>query len=267
MTEIILIKLGGSLITDKRREETPRNSVIERLALEMRRLAEERPSGLILGHGSGSYGHAVARRYGLGPSKNARNLPAAAAATQDAAARLHRKVVAALIAAGAAPFSVVPSSVVTADGDRPVTFDVRAVEMALKHGLQPILYGDVVLDRQRGATILSTETIFVALAEQLVERGHQVERAFWLGETQGVYDHRREVLRELSPAGAKKALEVARRAEGIDVTGGMRHRVEAALRLAEMGVTSWILDGREPGVLGRALAGEAGLGTIVGPDR
>jgi isopentenyl phosphate kinase len=266
MAEIILIKLGGSLITDKRREETPRNSVIERLALEIRGLAEERPGGLILGHGSGSYGHAVARRYGLDPSSNARSSPAAAAATQDAAARLHRKVVAALIAAGAAPFSVAPSSIVTADGNQPVSFDVEPLEMALEHGLQPILYGDVVLDRQKGATILSTETIFVALAERLVERGHQVERAFWLGQTRGVYDHRGEVLRELSPAEARKALQVAGRAEGTDVTGGMRHRVEAALRLAEMGVTSWILDGRVPGVLGRALAGETGLGTIVSPD-
>jgi isopentenyl phosphate kinase len=266
VAEIVLVKLGGSLITDKRREETPRSSVIERLALEMRELAEERPGGLILGHGSGSYGHAVARRYGLDPSSNARGLPAAAAATQDAAARLHRKVVAALIAAGAAPFSVVPSSIVTAEGNRPVRFDVEPLELALKHGLQPILYGDVVLDRQKGATILSTETLFVALTEQLVQRGRQVERAFWLGETPGVYDHRREVLRELSPAGARRALEVAGRAEGTDVTGGMRHRVEAALRLAEMGVTSWILDGRLPGVLGRALAGERGLATIVGPD-
>jgi isopentenyl phosphate kinase len=44
----------------------------------------------------------------------------------------------------------------------------------------------------------------------------------------------------------------------------MHHRVETALALADLGITSQILDGREPGLLERALAGEAVPGTVIG---
>ncbi len=52
-------------------------------------------------------------------------------------------------------------------------------------------------------------------------------------------------------------------AAGTDVTGGMRHRIEAAWRLAELGVRSWIVDGRVPGNLERAARGESVAGTLV----
>ena len=50
---------------------------------------------------------------------------------------------------------------------------------------------------------------------------------------------------------------------GVDVTGGMLHRVESALALAREGIPSLILNGLLPGVLERALRGEAVPGTEV----
>ena len=54
-------------------------------------------------------------------------------------------------------------------------------------------------------------------------------------------------------------------AAGIDVTGGMRHRLEAAVSLARLGVASRIADGRVPGLLKAALAGDEIHGTVIVP--
>ena len=43
----------------------------------------------------------------------------------------------------------------------------------------------------------------------------------------------------------------------------MRHRLETAAALARLGVESWILDGRAPGRLAAALAGDRVPGTRV----
>src|SRR5262245_34884441 len=88
---IVLVKLGGSLITDKRRPETARRQVIARLAAE---LVAARPSHerILLGHGSGSFGHVAAAEHRLPSGLQRGGQLAGVSVTQAAAARLHRLV-------------------------------------------------------------------------------------------------------------------------------------------------------------------------------
>lgn len=58
-----LIKLGGSLITDKRVENSFRADVVARLADEIATAQKNNPQSLIIGHGSGSFGHFAAHKY------------------------------------------------------------------------------------------------------------------------------------------------------------------------------------------------------------
>ena len=50
---------------------------------------------------------------------------------------------------------------------------------------------------------------------------------------------------------------------GIDVTGGMLHKVKSLLELAKIGIESQVIDGKKPQTLKRALLGERNLGTII----
>src|SRR5262249_33968363 len=139
--------------------------------------------------------------------------------------------------------------------------------LALTRGLLPVLYGDVVMDRAQGVAICSTERLLALLARRLPERGIVVRRALWLGETAGVWDGEGRTIPRLTRAdlaGLGGALGGSADTAGTDVTGGMRHRVETALDLADLGIPSLILDGREAGLLERALAGEAVPGTEIG---
>jgi isopentenyl phosphate kinase len=271
MTAAVLIKLGGSLLTEKSQPETPRIPVIVRLAGEIARAAARHPEQrLIIGHGSGSFGHVAASRSrlagGLRHEEGADQLPGISE-TQQSAAALHRLVVEALAAAGVAPFSLAPSSCLVTAGGRPATFFESPLLLALERGLLPVVYGDVVLDRDQGVAICSTETLLEHLARTLPGYGVTVRRAIWLGETDGLYDDAGRTVPRVTAASFQEASRAIGSPAGTDVTGGMRHRVETALSLAALGVPSLLGNGLTPGLLERALAveetGEAVPGTRV----
>lgn len=262
-TDIVLVKLGGSLITDKETPETPRLETLARLASEIARALPNLPEKLVIGHGSGSFGHVAAARFGLdGEARSAAELPGVSF-TQGQALELHRLVVGALRDAGVLAFSIAPSSAAVAAGGRPVSFELEPLTLALERGLVPVVFGDVVMDRLLGATICSTETLFTHLASHLPGRGLRVRRLLWLGITDGLYDARGETVPSVAVGAPEEALAAAGAATGTDVTGGMAHRLETALALASRGVPSWILNGTVPGLLERALAGEEVPGTRV----
>ncbi len=272
MREIVLVKLGGSLITDKRRPGSLRPMTLARLAREIRDVAAADPGGLVVGHGSGSFGHVPAREYGLHEGLREPGQRPGVAATQAEAAALHLHVLDALRRCGAEPFSFAPSAAAVAASGRAVEIGTEPLELALELGLVPVVFGDVVMDRERGVAILSTEAVFEALVEAFGEhettgaegsRRVAVRRAFWLGETAGIYDAAGATVPRVTEHNAAAVLESAAGSAGTDVTGGMRHRLETALRLAGRGVSSWILDGREPGILARALEGGEVPGTVV----
>ena len=61
---LIFLKLGGSLITDKSNAHTARPDVLRRLAAEILTALDAQPDlRLVIGHGSGSFGHIPAHRY------------------------------------------------------------------------------------------------------------------------------------------------------------------------------------------------------------
>jgi isopentenyl phosphate kinase len=261
---IVLLKLGGSLITDKTREGVAHIGAIRRLAGEVGAAARRaRGPRLLVGHGSGSYGHAAAAAGGLIPGVDARHRLEAIARTQDRAAELHRLVVSALLAADALPFSLSPSSfLLAADGHfREAFFD--PIFAALERGLLPVLYGDVVLDGARGALIVSTETLFLLLAKEAARRDVRIARAGWLGVTDGVRsEDRRRIERLSAPAAMRAAMRVTG-ASGVDVTGGMALRLRTAAALATAGIPSLIVDGRRKGVIVSVITGRSSGGTRV----
>jgi isopentenyl phosphate kinase len=261
---IVLLKLGGSLITDKSRPGVARHAAIRRLARELA-AAGNRPRGprLLIGHGSGSYGHAAAAEGGLTQGADARRRIAAISRTQHRAAELHRLVIAALVDAGARPFSFAPSSFLSAANGRIQGRFFEPIFEALDRGLMPVVYGDIVLDRKRGAVVVSTEELFLLLAEEARRRGSPVARAGWLGETDGVRDGRGLAIARQSADQAGRTARRVSGASGVDVTGGMALRLRAAGALARTGVSSVIVDGRRSGAIAAAITGRAPHGTRV----
>ena len=265
--EIYLVKLGGSLITDKKQPETPRNDVISRLSAEICELRTSVDSGLIIGHGSGSFGHRAAERYGIHRGISSTEQLPGVGVTQSAAARLHALVFQNLLEAEVPAYSLAPSSFLVASEDRAELLWPEPVLLALDLGLVPAVYGDVVMNREWGTSICSTETLFLALAPALASRGRFVKGAVWLGETEGVFDSSGRVIPEIDPDEVEALASGVDGASGVDVTGGMRHRLQAVETLARLGIPSWIGNGLVPGNLIAAVHGDVVGGTWVRAGR
>lgn len=263
---IVLVKLGGSLITDKRRRETFRPDVVARLAGEFAAALADGGVLAVVGHGAGSFGHAAAVRHRVGAGPIDRTGLTGVSRVQDRTARLHRRVVDALLRAGVPAFSQPPAALAVAERGRIRNWSSTPLRAAIDAGLVPVIHGDVVVDRAWRAAICSTEDAFLALSRSLVRSGRRPVRALWFGTTEGVLDDRGRPVRRVTPATASGALAHARGSEGIDVTGGMAHRVATAVALARLGIPSWIGDGTRPGILRDALAGREVPGTRIEPE-
>ena len=264
VNSFVLMKLGGSLITDKKRVGVARHAAIRRLAGEIAAIAgSPKAPRLLVGHGSGSFGHAAAAEGGLFPGTDARKKLDAIAETRRRASDLNVLVVAALFEAGARPISFAPSSFLHAEDGRVVGRFLEPVFSALDRGLLPVVYGDVVLDATRGATVVSTEAVFLIVAQEAARRGRAIARAIWLGETDGVHDGDGSTIGHMTATKAGKSARRVSGASGTDVTGGMALRLRTVSVLAKAGIASAIVDGRKPGALAKAVAGREAGGTRV----
>jgi isopentenyl phosphate kinase len=274
---LVFVKLGGSVITDKAESETARPEVIARLAAEVSRalkggaldsaLGGERLQ-LVIGHGSGSFGHMVARRHGTRHGVRTAVEWRGFVEVAAAAGRLNRIVTDLFLAAGVAVWSLQPSASAQCRAGKLVALDSAPLEQALLHGLVPLVYGDVALDHEIGGTIISTEEVFAHLARRL-----HPARVILVGAVDGVYEGdplgepsaRR--IPEITAANWAAVRGVLAGSHAVDVTGGMLAKVEEMVALARElpGLTVQIISGERAGALESALrdpGGGAG-GTVI----
>lgn len=259
---MIFLKLGGSLITDKSQPGTPRLEVLARLAQEIAQARSERPtSRLLLGHGSGSFGHPQALRYGTHTGAHTPQDWIGFQQVWWAAHRLHWLVLDALTEAEVPAISLPPSASAICENGTIVELAAEPVSRSLDAGLVPVVLGDVAYDRRRGSSIVSTEQVMAYLAGALRPR-----RILLAGLEDGVYasyPQKDRLLTELRSADLE-GLSIGDSGE-TDVTGGMLDKVRWSLSLAEAEGGPQevrIFSGATPGNVRRALLGEA-LGTRI----
>ncbi|MEM7584011.1 MAG: isopentenyl phosphate kinase [Acidobacteriota bacterium] len=261
MTELVLVKLGGSLITDKGAAAVPRLDVLERLSREIAQARPQMPERLLVGHGSGSFGHVAAAKHGIGSGQLGPSSGFGISETRAAAAQLHQLVTEQFLGAGLKPFSWAPSSALISRAGRPVSGEVGPLVSALALDLMPVVYGDVVMDRQWGASICSTEATLQYLVGRLQRRGLVVRRVLWLGATDGIYGRDGQAIPIVHRSNHRQVRKAIGATAGTDVTGGMLLRLETARWLAHRGVESWIVNGLTPELLTAGLLGEKLPGT------
>ncbi len=251
---LVFVKLGGSLITDKSAEFAAREDVIGLLAAEVRRALDAQPNlSLLLGHGSGSFGHVVAKRYHV---QSGCDDWRGYALTSAAALQLNHIVCRQFLDAGVPVVSIQPSASARCRGGQLIELAVHPVREVLRRGLVPLVYGDVALDEVWGSTIASTEAIFAFLARAL-----RPQRILLLGEVDGVYtrDPRRDPAAELIPVihaqGVVEAEAALGGSHGVDVTGGMRSKVQLMVEAVREvpGLEVRVISGLQPALLEQVL--------------
>jgi isopentenyl phosphate kinase len=256
MQNITLVKLGGSIITDKTKPYTPLLDNIKRIAREIK-VTE---TSLLLAHGSGSFGHTSARIYG---GKKGYTSELGIARVCHDAMKINTIVMDILLEEGLPAVALRPMSMMLAAGGDIKLHLFRVIEEALAQGLLPVVYGDVILDTAWKSTIYSGEVLLNNIGRYLLERNFSLERIIFVGNTDGFYNSRGETIAVIDKESWTKVHQKAAYNVEHDVTGGMHHKVEQALLMAQRGIPTWIINGNIPGELSNALEARTTSGTVV----
>lgn len=249
---LVFVKLGGSLITDKRSTLSFRQSRVEQLASEIRTALDMNSDlRLLIGHGSGAFGHVPAQHYRTIEGVHSVDQWRGFAQVATVAAELNYRVASVFSAAGLPVWRIQPSASAACRDGVIESMALYPLKEAVEHNLIPLIYGDVALDSMRGGTIISTEKIFTYLA------GHMpVSRILLLGEVAGVFGENGCVIDEITPDNLSKLIPFITGAAGTDVTGGMSAKVQEMVNLVKLlpRLTVHILDGTQNGLLYDALS-------------
>lgn len=253
---LTLLKLGGSLITDKHTPQTAKPEVLSRLADEIARSWRNNPNQqLILGHGSGSFGHISARKYGTRSGVRDREGWYGFAEVWKDARALNNIVTDHLVAAGLPVIAMPPSAAVIASNGIVSSWNLEPIQTALSTGLIPLINGDTIFDRELGGTILSTEDLFIHLAANL-----PVDRILLAGIEEGVwsdYPVHTQLIERITPGSYTQVVDAVSGSAAVDVTGGMAEKVIQMLNLVKQNpnLVALIFSGLIPHNVERALAG------------
>ncbi len=261
--ELVFLKLGGSVITDKDQPNTPDLPRIQQFAAEIAQARKENTSlSILLGHGSGSFGHHAASQYQTREGVTAAVDWQGFAIVGERAKALNQELMRSFTDAGLPVVSFSPFSMVRSNRRQIMSWDISSFEVCLKLNLIPVIYGDVILDRSLGGTILSTEELFAYLAAKL-----HPSRVLLAGLEEGVWKDfpaRESILKLITPGLEKDYDSTIHSSASKDVTGGMRSKVDAMLKLVEKvpELEIQIFSGVNPGSIYQVLQGSH-IGTVI----
>ena len=251
-----VIKFGGSAITEKSKPFTANTYVIDQLAKELSQVNKK----MVLVHGGGSYGHTVVLKYGVGIRTRYERLGSSKA--KLAMQELNTIVCKALIRHGLYPYSIPPSCIFELSDGQVNSVKVKILRDLLKQNFLPVLYGDVVIDKVKAFTVLSGDEIVCQLAKIM-----KAKRVIFCLDVDGVYDDdpKKNPSAKLITSLSFKQVEelLSRIPQDLDATKGMYGKLSSILRLKDLGLRVYIINGRKPGLLREALLGEPSLATVI----
>jgi isopentenyl phosphate kinase len=254
---MILVKLGGSVITDKGRYRTFDPDTAGRLAREIARAGED----VVLVHGAGSFGHMLAKehRLHLGVTEGSQLL--GASMVMSDVRELDLEVCRRMSANGLRAVPLPPASCASMRDGQLHRLDLDVFRSYLKLGMVPVTFGDVVRDEVRGLSICSGDQLMAALAREF-----RPGKVIFVTDGDGVFtaDPTQDPRAKLIGTVDQKVLDSLPRTErNVDVTGSIFAKIRYMIDMASLTGECLVLNGKVPGRLEAAIRGERVIASKV----
>ena len=227
---MILIKLGGSIITNKEKPLSAKRKIIDNLAKNLKKIDES----IIIVHGGGSYGHYWSVKYDMHTKEKKYDLRGVAI-VKNSMIELNKIVLDLLLKNKLNPYCLPPTDFMS--GNKPILKKIQEIKKIAESGLIPVTYGDALWFGQKKTYILSGDKIMTHLAKILKPR----LCIFALNED-GLYSDlkSKKLIYEL------KNERPSISDNKMDVTGGMTRKVEEASNISKIGVNVFFVNGNKP---------------------
>lgn len=243
---MILIKLGGSIITNKKKPLSPRRKTVDKIVRSLRRIKEP----IVIVHGGGSYGHYWSVKYNM-HTKPAKYNIHGVSIVKNSMIELNKIILNSFLKNKLNPYCLPPTDFVI--GKKPITRKIKEIERIAKSGLIPITFGDALWYGQKKSYILSGDKIMTILAKILKPR-----LCIFVLNVDGLFsdDRKRKLIHELK--NEKPPISKSFN----DVTGGMKRKVEEATKISKMGIKVFFVNGNKPERIIDALKRKKFQGTL-----
>ncbi len=262
MKEIILIKFGGAVLTEKKTPCTICRDAMEGLVQQLSLGGGHLRGRLVLGNGGGSFGHYYAKEFDLTHGVDTPEKLIGLCMGKAGNAYLNGELIQSLlrhqIPACTCPIS---SSFLEEGGHLEIWMQVLSY---LEHGILPVVYGDMIYSVKEGCQIISTEAIFLAFTQMLAQNpslGYQVGKIIFCTDRGGVVDEQGNIISVIERESFRDWDIFWSDTKGYDVTGGMFEKVRIAVEIMQCPVQ--IINGNLPNDLEKALDGDLRIGTVI----
>lgn len=253
--KLTIIKLGGSVITNKNQPLSPNNDAIRRLAKVISKI--QLP--FIIIHGGGSFGHYWSVKYDM-HTKPEKYSSKGISIVHSSMLDLNRIVNEAFSAENIFPYSISPFSLLL-EG-KPLMKKIKELKTMSEKKIIPITYGDVVHVKANTYSIVSGDVLVTLLSNIL-----KPSKVIFTINVDGLFNnlHEKKIIREIDLSQFEKQEKsiITNTVCGIDdVTGGMKRKMQEALKIADKGTDVIFINGLQPGRLKNVLTQKMFKGTI-----
>jgi isopentenyl phosphate kinase len=245
---MILIKLGGSIITNKEKPLTPRIAAINKIARQLRKINEP----LVIVHGGGSFGHYWSVRFDMHTKPSRYNLRGVSI-IKNSMVHLDKIILDCLSKNRLEPYCLPPSNFMR--GERPIPSKIAEIEKIAQSHLVPVTYGDALWYGNKKTYILSGDRIMSILAKSLRPR-----LSIFVLNVDGLFSDlkTKKLIRHM------KRDRISIEEIPMDVTGGMRRKVQEATKISRMGLRVFFVNGNKPQRIVDAVQKAKFDGTVFG---
>ena len=257
----VAIKLGGGLITEKHNMKKFNHKAMGVVADTLCSISELGAS-IVLVHGAGSFGHLLAKKWGIADGLNIHEEKGQWGAVGEIRSdmrELNKLIMREISEKGLECSCHPPSDWAKGTGAR-FAGEISIFERGSRDPI-PVTFGDVVdTDDESEFGILSGDDLMLRLSTELGVT-HSI---FLIGDAEGVLsgppsEKDSELITHLGPNTKIKGVHDA----NIDVTGGIGLKIERSLEIAKVVDEVWIIDGRKPDRILELLTSGETIGTKI----
>jgi isopentenyl phosphate kinase len=246
--DVVLIKLGGSVVTHKERPMTINKMAIDRIFKSL--LSIKVP--IILVHGGGSFGHYWSIKYDM-HSKPDRYPPDGIAVVHESMISLNHIIAKSMIKFKLNPYAVSPFSFIS--GNKPLVKKIFELASMTRDKIIPVTYGDVVYRANHKYSILSGDELMTMISHVL-----KPKKVIFAVNVDGIYTdpQGKQVIQTIEEKSLIKFSNV-----NFDITGGMKRKVREALKISFGGMDVHFVNGFKPERLLKLIENKKTEGTVI----
>ena len=227
---MLIIKLGGSIITNKQKPLTVRYKTIHKIVKKLKTSKEK----IIIVHGGGSFGHYWSVKYNM-HTKPMKYDNHGIAIVKNSMVKLNKIILDIFLENGFNPYIFHANSFIDNHGI-PITEKILELKEVSASGLIPITYGDVLWYRKKKSYILSGDKIMTILAKVIRPR----LSIFVLNED-GIYSNFAEKKLIYKLNNEKPDIQMIN-----DATGGINRKYKEAKQIVESNLKVFFVNGNKP---------------------